>query len=324
VKENFDAPLKAGLKHEGGYVNNKLDQGGMNKLGVTKPVWEAWVKKAVGELCVEKGFKLDLGENFTWFVKNEVLCNTSEKQLISNITENCKRDLGWLIPVPAHNRTLCIVGGSPSLKKNMGNLKDRIRLGADVMSTNGSLKFLATKGVTPDFHAQFDGRVESAEFVASAPSGVVYLIGSMSDPSVLDNLKDKDVTLWHGGIDIDEQLKILEPYQHRPIVIVGGGQTIGLRAMMLAYHLGYRKIIMYGIDSSFSGGEHHAYEQVINNTDRAVASIYNGKTYECAPWMYRQAKQFEDLHAELTKQGVKITVIGDGLIPDISRSMEKE
>jgi lysozyme family protein len=32
VKENFDAVLKAVLKHEGGFVHHKLDPGGMINL----------------------------------------------------------------------------------------------------------------------------------------------------------------------------------------------------------------------------------------------------------------------------------------------------
>jgi lysozyme family protein len=49
MRENFEEALKAILKHEGGYVNHKLDPGGMTNLGVTKKVWEEWVGKAVGE-----------------------------------------------------------------------------------------------------------------------------------------------------------------------------------------------------------------------------------------------------------------------------------
>ena len=49
MRANCDAALKAILHHEGGYVNHPADPGGMTNLGVTKRVWEAWVKKAVGE-----------------------------------------------------------------------------------------------------------------------------------------------------------------------------------------------------------------------------------------------------------------------------------
>ena len=49
MKENFDAALKALLKHEGGYVNHPSDPGGMTNLGVTKRVWEEYVGHEVDE-----------------------------------------------------------------------------------------------------------------------------------------------------------------------------------------------------------------------------------------------------------------------------------
>ena len=49
MKDNFEAALKALLKHEGGFINHSQDPGGMTNLGVTKKVWEAHIGREVDE-----------------------------------------------------------------------------------------------------------------------------------------------------------------------------------------------------------------------------------------------------------------------------------
>jgi lysozyme family protein len=49
MKQNWDEAFKHILKHEGGYVDHKLDPGGMTNLGVTKRVWEEWTHKPAKE-----------------------------------------------------------------------------------------------------------------------------------------------------------------------------------------------------------------------------------------------------------------------------------
>lgn len=39
---SFDQCYPSVIKAEGGFVNNKLDPGGMTSLGVTKRAWQAW------------------------------------------------------------------------------------------------------------------------------------------------------------------------------------------------------------------------------------------------------------------------------------------
>ncbi|MEI6839342.1 MAG: glycosyl hydrolase 108 family protein [Alcaligenaceae bacterium] len=47
--DNFPASLALVLQSEGGFSNHPADPGQMTMLGVTKKVWEAWVKHPVDE-----------------------------------------------------------------------------------------------------------------------------------------------------------------------------------------------------------------------------------------------------------------------------------
>lgn len=49
MNKNWQAALAAVLHHEGGFVNNPKDPGGMTNLGCTKAVWEEWVGHPVDE-----------------------------------------------------------------------------------------------------------------------------------------------------------------------------------------------------------------------------------------------------------------------------------
>ena len=52
MRENFDEAFSLVIKHEGGYVNNPKDPGGMTNLGVTKKVWEEYVGHEVDEITM--------------------------------------------------------------------------------------------------------------------------------------------------------------------------------------------------------------------------------------------------------------------------------
>tara|TARA_R110000868_G_scaffold184164_2_gene425633 strand:+ start:708 stop:1217 length:510 start_codon:yes stop_codon:yes gene_type:complete len=61
MNQNFDKALKAVLVHEGGYVNNPKDPGGMTNLGCTKAVWEEHCGHPVDEKAMRALTPADVG-----------------------------------------------------------------------------------------------------------------------------------------------------------------------------------------------------------------------------------------------------------------------
>lgn len=61
MQSNFAHCLALVLKHEGGYVNNLKDPGGMTNLGCTKAVWEQYVGHSVTEADMRALTPADVG-----------------------------------------------------------------------------------------------------------------------------------------------------------------------------------------------------------------------------------------------------------------------
>jgi hypothetical protein len=94
--------------------------------------------------------------------------------------------------------------------------------------------------------------------------------------------------------------------------IVGGGTTVGLSAMVLAYVLGYRKLHLYGYDSSYRAEATHAYAQHDPQRVDCVATVA-GRKFRTSLAMAKQAELFPTLADSLIDLGCLITIRGDGL-----------
>lgn len=246
--------------------------------------------------------------------------NVSSDYAYDNIRANVQRDLPWFTGFDKQERDCVIVCGGPSMRGKVSAIRDRKRRGAKIVTVNNALGYLMDNGLTPDTHVMLDARPENVEMIRDAPK-IKYFIASQVHPSVFDALEGRDVTLWHSAMHSGEEMReIVEPWwDTRPVIFVPGGGTVGLRTLWLAQLSGYKTIHIYGMDSSYSNGEHHAYPQALNDEDGTVQVKMGENTYKCAAWMVRQAKEFEGTKAELEALGVKLFVHGEGLIPDIAR-----
>lgn len=251
--------------------------------------------------------------------------NVTDEALLSNIGASCKRDLPWFEGNGRHEGVAVLVCGGPSMKNSLPEIRAHKARGAKIVTVNNALKYLVDRGLTPDCHIMLDARPENAAFVKDAPGGVRYFIASQCHPDVLDALSGRDVILWQNMMPGEGMTDILADYAlEKPIVPVPGGSTAGLRGLNLIWLSGYRKIHVYGLDSSLADGEHHAYPQALNDDDDTLTVIHGGKPYVCTFWMARQAEEFQDQWLHLHRQRVSLFVHGEGLIPDIARQLRKD
>lgn len=245
----------------------------------------------------------------------ESVCNTDSRSILGNMGTNSLRAIPWLDIVPEHKRECAIVGGGPSLVDTIDAV-----VKFPLFALNAAATWLLDR--RDDFKPPLrvsqvilDARAEMAAMVD--PRALNHYLASQCHPSVLD-ADGLNPTLFHPNVPgASEAIQALG----RKVHLIGGGSTVGLQAMVIAYMLGYRKIHLVGMDSCYREGEGHAYVQPLNDGERILDVTAAGRTFKCAPWMAQQAEEFQTVTAELANLGCEIVTHGDGLIQTIAREM---
>lgn len=239
--------------------------------------------------------------------------------MLANADENLKRDLPMFIP-HGEGDEVCIVGGGPSLPSILPSLRMKYQRGAKIWALNGAHDWLLDHAIIPDAMILLDSRPEMAQFVYRASRRPVYYIAAQCDKAVFDALDGRNVAMWVGyapGID-----SIANQYPEKPIVIVGGGNTVGLKALCMAVICKFRSVHLYGFDSCYSVA-HHAYPQKLNDGEQTAEVEAYGRKFLSSNWMIKQAEDFQQDYINAINAGVKVTVHGDGLIPHIAKHLKE-
>ena len=243
----------------------------------------------------------------------KAICNTAQDLLLSNVRASCALDLEWFKPDDGHDGHVAILGGGPSLVDMAREIRTRQSFGQSVWALNNAA--VALPDIKIDAQVLLDARPDNTAFIAEADE---YLVASQCDPSMFDALSGEKVTLWHAN---SPGMDFLKDEKERYAYLIGGGTTVGMNAIALAFLRGFRKIHLYGFDSCYRGDAHHAYPQRLNDQDRRSDVLYGGKNYVCAPWMVGQAHEFIELAPGYEADGCTITVHGTGLLQDISQDL---
>lgn len=149
-------------------------------------------------------------------------------------------------------QALHIAAYGPSLRDTWQDLKHPI------ISMSGATKFLADRGIIPDFHIDMDPRKHKVLTSLPAVKGVTYLVASVCVPEYFDALADHEVILWHTvSSNWDDECHFVA--QHDPDqLVISAGSTIGLAAIHIGGVLGFKRFEIHGMDASFVNGQRHA------------------------------------------------------------------
>jgi hypothetical protein len=252
-----------------------------------------------------------------------------------NIRENLGRGLPRLHQLPEFKKVkgwdtpLAIVGGGPSLKG--ASVLAELRSFEGHMIACGSVHdYLRGCGFRPRYTAACDPDPIMANYLRNPWPGTLYLLSTHCHKSVFDALENMPIALWHCA-PIDEAfLNEVDPGWQA----VGGGCTVGLRAISIALMMGYSNLHFFGFDSCLNGDEHHAYD--FTDDSEELGQIYNlkigvgpegpgadAKVYRCAGYQMAQASHFKTL-LEHYGHVFTPTFHGDGFLSAMWDSIKSE
>ncbi len=210
------------------------------------------------------------------------------------------------------------------------------------MSVNKVNDWLRERGIVPDFHLLLDPKEWVAEYVKNPHPKTTFLVSHQCHSSVVRGLRLKGarVYLWVSaanfyGVAYPPQI-LVEQYKNHAWTMVAGATTVGLRAPLVGYQLGFRGFHMFGMDSSMredatqkDGYRLHAFpKDRPPDAEEGTVTLYGKYPFRTNTHMEQQVKDFDILTTELVekmKSGVMdrvdLRVYGSGLLPAYAASL---
>jgi uncharacterized Rossmann fold enzyme len=181
--------------------------------------------------------------------------------LLTNIQTNLNTIPKWLKRAKVHNNKAIIASAGPSLKRHLPEIKKAQENGAYIFCVKHSLPTLVEAGIIPEFCVILDPRpldgisthgIKRKELFNETPKDTTFLVASMTNKDVTKFLMDKgaNVVGWHAlanGIH-----KFMDT--GKIDLVIAGGTCAGMRAINIAYNIGFRDVELVGFDSSMDAG----------------------------------------------------------------------
>ena len=211
------------------------------------------------------------------------------------------------------NKRIAIVGGGPSLKETITELKEGKY--QEILACGSVHKFLMENGVIPTMTIVCDPDPVMASYISPVDPKTTFFVATQCDPPLFDlfNKSIKVHTFNAGGSP--EFNKIFDRG-----TILTGGCTVGTRGIMLALDMGYSNIELFGFDTCVIDKDtHHAYNFSSSSEELGklteIALIEDGKKYLLADYMVGQLFDFKNLLIANYAR-MNVTSHGHGILTD--------
>lgn len=249
--------------------------------------------------------------------------NTPDTDLLDNVRSAIRRGHPQIKPQPESGQRVALICGGPSLNDTVEELRDAIAEGAKVVTVNGAYHWCLAHTIVPSMQIVMDARASNARFVEPALPRCHYALASQCHPALWDAVAGRPhVWIYHVGVGDEEgeARSVLDRFYLNAWHGIGGGTTVGTRAIALLRVLGFLRFDVFGMDSCWLDGAHHAYDQPENARDkRHVFTVHPpnrqdlARTFVCAPWHVQQLQDFLQF-VRFHGQHFRLHVHGDGLI----------
>lgn len=216
--------------------------------------------------------------------------------------------------------TFVIAGSGPSIAAFPDEIKEQRANGRPICAINGAHDWLIDQGLEPDLFLSIDPR-DWKHDVTKVPQNTIYMLASRCSPIMFDFLKDRYVMVFHAASKEDENAVLRK---HKIQAAVGGLSTSGLRAINVGYFMGFRKFVLYGIDSCNApdGITKRINGALTGQTMDVVVGGPGGRTFICNVAMAKQAEDFQHVYEMMPD--ITIEARGDGLIAAIIQERKRQ
>lgn len=180
-------------------------------------------------------------------------------RLIEHISSAKERNWPGVKPNEFPNGEIAICGGGASLNKpeNLRALRKLQKKGVKVLAVNRTHDYLLSKHI-PVWAGVLLDAIPHVKNYMTPRKCVRYYIASQCHPDTHETFNRPELTkyTWHARAS-GAEVEVLTPEELNN-AIASRTSTVGLRSVILAYRMGFRKIHMFGFDSSYDTDMVHA------------------------------------------------------------------